>query len=240
MTKALKACSPRGQRGPPPRPRLRCGGGGVSAVDLVAFGCGRLRPRGGDRRRSTARLLRAAEMRPKTSGSAPEGSGAGSKGCSTRRGAREAEEPSEAEEVGALMRRPGVVSGGGRGGGAGQHPPLPAALILHLQPSPGQRGSWAWGTSGIRGPRALGPGEGGSLTSWGTPCTGGLQGGRRLRGPGRRGVPDRAKRTALPHPRAGPAGRDLGGLVRPEAAPSCTTGPPQSHHAPRGRRGSNG
>ena len=38
-------------------------------MDLVTFGCGRLRPRGGDRRCSTAWLLRAAEMRRKTSGS---------------------------------------------------------------------------------------------------------------------------------------------------------------------------
>ena len=41
----------------------------MSAMDLVAFGCGRLRPQGGDRRRGTARRLRAAEMRLKTSGS---------------------------------------------------------------------------------------------------------------------------------------------------------------------------
>ena len=31
-------------------------------MDLVAFGCGRLRPRAGDRRRGTAQLLRAAKM----------------------------------------------------------------------------------------------------------------------------------------------------------------------------------
>ena len=43
----------------------------MSATDLVAFGWGRLRPLGGDRRRGTVRLLRAAKMRPKTSGSDP-------------------------------------------------------------------------------------------------------------------------------------------------------------------------
>ena len=54
----------------------------MSAMDLVAFGCGHLRPRGGDRRRGTARLLRAAEMRPKTSGSDAGGSAAGGGGYS--------------------------------------------------------------------------------------------------------------------------------------------------------------
>ena len=46
------------------------GGGSMSAMTLAAFGCGRLRHRGGDRRRGTPRLPRAAEMRLKTSGSA--------------------------------------------------------------------------------------------------------------------------------------------------------------------------
>ena len=46
------------------------GGGGrsMSAMDLVAFGCGHLRPRGGYRCRGIAQLLRAT-LRPKTSGS---------------------------------------------------------------------------------------------------------------------------------------------------------------------------
>ena len=46
MAKALKAHSPRGQRSPPSRRRSQSGGGGLrcmSAMDLVAFGCGRLR-----------------------------------------------------------------------------------------------------------------------------------------------------------------------------------------------------
>ena len=61
-------------------------------MDLVAFGCGRLRPRGGDRHHGTAQLLRAAEMRLKTSGSATGGSAASGKGCSVGRGAGEAGE----------------------------------------------------------------------------------------------------------------------------------------------------
>ena len=58
------------------------GGGAqsMSAMDPVAFGCGRLRPQCGDRRRSTARLLWAAEMQPKTSGSDAGGSAAGGGG----------------------------------------------------------------------------------------------------------------------------------------------------------------
>ena len=48
-----------------------CGGGGgersMPATDLVAFGGSRRRTRGGDRRRGNPRLLRASEMRLKTS-----------------------------------------------------------------------------------------------------------------------------------------------------------------------------
>ena len=38
----------------------------MSATDLVAFGCGHLRPLGGDSRRAEAHLLKAVEMRAKT------------------------------------------------------------------------------------------------------------------------------------------------------------------------------
>ena len=48
----------------------------ISATDLVAFGCGRLQPLGGDRRRGSARLLKAAEMRLRISGT-DAGVGAG-------------------------------------------------------------------------------------------------------------------------------------------------------------------
>ena len=87
----LRVRSPRGQGSPPSHRRLQSGGGGggmrsMSAVDLVAFGCGRLRPRGGDRRRGTARLLRATEMRLKTSGSDAGGSATGRGGCSAVEG----------------------------------------------------------------------------------------------------------------------------------------------------------
>ena len=40
----------------------------MSAIDLVAFGWGRLRPLGGDRLHGATQLLRAVEMRLKTSG----------------------------------------------------------------------------------------------------------------------------------------------------------------------------
>ena len=52
----------------------------MSAIDLVAFGWGRLRLRGGDRRRGTAWLMRAAKMQLKTSGSHAGGSAAGEGG----------------------------------------------------------------------------------------------------------------------------------------------------------------
>ena len=55
-------------------------------MDLVAFGCGRLRPRGGDRRCGIARLLKAAEMRPKTSGSDAGGADADGGGCAAEQG----------------------------------------------------------------------------------------------------------------------------------------------------------
>ena len=61
-------------------PAAERGGGGcaqsMSAMDLVAFGWGRLRPWGGDRRHGTARLLRAAEMRLETLRSDAGGSAA--------------------------------------------------------------------------------------------------------------------------------------------------------------------
>ena len=60
----------------------------MSAIDLVAFGWGRLRPLGRDRRRGAARLLRAAEMRLKTSGSGAGSlaAGGGGGGCSSGEG----------------------------------------------------------------------------------------------------------------------------------------------------------
>ena len=98
-------------------------------MDLVAFGCGRLRPRAGDRRPGTARLLGAAEMQLKTLGSAAAGSTAVGRGCSAGQGAGEAvpqrrQCPKQAgDRVGALWRWPPVVFGGVWGGENGSAPP---------------------------------------------------------------------------------------------------------------------
>ena len=193
-------------------------------MDLVAFGCGRLRPR--DRRRGTARLLGAAEMWLKTLGSAAGGSAAGGKGCSMGRGAGEAGESHGIEgalgglAIGRALSGAGLELSpalGGGGGRTGQHPPLPAVLILHSQPSPGQSGGQAWGASGVWGSRALGPRRGRPVTSSGHRAPAGCMGGPSLGGPGRWGTPGRARRTVPPPLRAGLAGRELGGLAQRRA-----------------------
>ena len=135
------------------------GGGGacsMSAMDLEAFSRGRLRPRGGDRRRGTVRLLRAAKMRRKTSGSAAGGSAGGGKGCSVGWGAGGAGESRGVGSALGGLASGWALSGAGLelspavgGGRTGQHPPLPAVLILHSQPSPGHSGDQAWGALGI-------------------------------------------------------------------------------------------
>ena len=136
-------------------------------MDLVAFGCGRLRPQGGDRRRGTARLLRVAEMRLKASGSAAGGSAAGGRGCCAGHRAGEAGESRGAGSalsglvIGWALLGAGLmlssVKGGGENGLA--PPPLGCAdpTIAVLRHAGGQ----AWGASGAWGSRALGPGGGG-------------------------------------------------------------------------------
>ena len=129
-TKALKARSPRGQRSPPSVAVRGGGARSMSTTDLVAFGCGRLRPRGGDRRCGTARPLKAAEMRLKTSGSAAGGSGAGGKGCPLGWGAEEAESCSVESALGG-MASGWALSGAGLkllpavGGGENRSAPPP-------------------------------------------------------------------------------------------------------------------
>ena len=54
---------------------VRGAAGNMPVADLVSVGGGRLRPWGGDRRRGILRLLKAAEMRQKTLGSAAGGGG---------------------------------------------------------------------------------------------------------------------------------------------------------------------
>ena len=72
VAKALRARPALGQRRPPSRRRPQREGGAHGACPLLTWG--RLRPLGGDRRRGTVRLLRAAKMRPKTLGSDAGGS----------------------------------------------------------------------------------------------------------------------------------------------------------------------
>ena len=94
----------------------------MSATDLVAFDLGRLRPLGGEGRRSAARLLRAAKMRLKTSGSGGGGgcsSGEGGGGLGESCGARGApvgpEQTSAPAGTGPELWSP-AVGGGGRTG----------------------------------------------------------------------------------------------------------------------------
>ena len=98
----------------------------MSATDVVAVGCGRLGPRGGDRRRSTGWLLRTAEMRLKSSGSAAGGSAAGGGGCCAGWGAGKGTESHGARKslgglaVGWALSRAGLVwSSVAVGGGGG-------------------------------------------------------------------------------------------------------------------------
>ena len=102
VAEALRARPPLGHRSPPHAASAAARGERVrsmSANDLVTFGWGRLRPLGGDRRRGTARLLRAAEIRQKTSGSdagslaAGGGGGGGGGGCSSAGGGGGRESP---------------------------------------------------------------------------------------------------------------------------------------------------
>ena len=130
----------------------------MSATDLVACGRGRCRASGGERRRGNARLLRAAEMQLKTSGSDVWGRPAG--GCGGGGG-------------GACCR--GGLGGGGfwgedsasvapavagrmRGSALGRRapPPPPRGLWVHspLAPPPSQAGSCRhppWAPPGVRG-----------------------------------------------------------------------------------------
>ena len=168
VAKARGARSPRGQSPPPPplaSTVAEWGGGGrsMSAMDVVAFGCGRLGPGDGDRRRGTARLHRAAEMRPKTSGSDAGGSAVGRGGgggllcwegalwcrwCPQR----------ASLWMGAWWRRPGVASGGCWGENGSTIPPPGCAgpTLTALPWSAGRSGLGRFGDVESSGPRAQG------------------------------------------------------------------------------------
>ena len=108
-------------------------------MDLVAFGCGRLRPRGGDQRRGTVRLLKAAEMRLKTSGSAAGGSAAGGRNCSAGHGAREAGESRGAGSAlsglvtGWALLGAGLMLSSVKGGGENRSAPPPSRLCYAMR-----------------------------------------------------------------------------------------------------------
>ena len=111
----------------------------MSAIDLVAFDWGRLRPLGGDRCRSAARLLRAAEMRLKTLGSDGGGGGVallgrGGKGDSRGTGGAPVgpEETSAPAGTGPELSSPAV--GGGENGSA--FPPPGCAGPSLTEPPP--------------------------------------------------------------------------------------------------------
>ena len=139
-------------------------------MDLVAFGCGRLRPPGGDQRRSTVRLLRAAEMRLKTLGSDAEAqppAGGGGGGLLYRGGRGGGGRGSPACGAGSALGKSAAVwalAGAGpelspevgRGGnGSASTPPGCAGPILTALPwSAGRSGLGRFGDPESPGPRA--------------------------------------------------------------------------------------
>ena len=121
----------------------------MSATDLVAFSRGRRRTRGGDCRRGNPRLLTAAEMRLKTSGSDRGGRSAGGDGGGESRGAGSAPAaPVEAEaEEGT---GPGLLpppAGGGEKGSA-TPPPVSCGLTPPGSPRLARLGAWRFAGPG--------------------------------------------------------------------------------------------
>ena len=168
--KALRAHPPLGQRSPPLAASAAARGGrarSMSATDPVAFGWGRLRPLGGNRRRATARQLKAAEMQPKTSGSDASGAAAGGGGGGAlvwgggggkvlRRGRR----PCRARGISeARGQRPGVVPPDRWWGGERVSIPPPLAywpLIYRAPPVSQEVKRWPFWVSGVVRPQCRG------------------------------------------------------------------------------------
>ena len=130
----------------------------MSAIDLVAFSWGRLRPRGGDLRRGMAQLLRAVEMRLKTLGSdaGPPACGGGG-WVGEPRGARGA--PVGSIETSALAgagQELSSVAGGGENGSASPPPGCVGLSLTAPPPPPGQPGGQAFRGLESSGPRAKG------------------------------------------------------------------------------------
>ena len=125
----------------------------MSTTELVAFGWGRLRPLGGDRCRGMVRLLWAAEMRPKKSGS-DAGGGGGGGGRVLRRGRL----PCRAGRIsGARGRLPRVVPPGRWWGGERVNVPPTRAYwpLFHGPPQSARRlSAGCFGGLGLSGPSA--------------------------------------------------------------------------------------
>ena len=167
---AAEGASAIGSEEPPPTvSTAACGGGGrarsMSATDLVAFAKAAAEPAGGDRRRGNARLLKAAEMRLKTSGSDEGGRSAGGDGGGGSRGADSAPvAPVVAEaEAGTGPGPSSPPAGGGEKGSATPPHPLAVAPLPRVLPVSPVR------CLAFRGPGVVGPqGGGGASTqrSW--------------------------------------------------------------------------
>ena len=137
----------------------------MSAMELVAFGCGRLRPRGGDRHCGKAWLLKAAEMWLKKLGSAAGGLAARGKGCSVGRGAGEAKSRGVGSALGGLssgwaLSGAGLevfpAVGGGQNGSASPPPGYADPTLEALPWSVTRSGLGRFGDPGLPGPRASG------------------------------------------------------------------------------------
>ena len=113
----------------------------MSAIDLLAFGCGRLQPLGADRHRGNAQLLKAAKMRLKKTASKAGGGG----GCCCGGGA--------GGWVPRCGQHPRGVSGDG---GARGH--RPGAAVPRYRWWGGERVSFPparlWGLSSTEPPRS--------------------------------------------------------------------------------------
>ena len=182
---------------------------------MLALPCGRrngsadwgpLFPMGGDRRRGTARLLRAAEMRPKTSGGSCRQEGGGSSGNG------EAGESCGAggvlvgpEESAAPARsNPGVVPPNRWWGGQQAYWPRAYWPLIYRAPPVSQEVKrWAFLGSGVVRPQCRG--GPGAHRPRGVPRSGVMPGGLGLGMPERPGGPVQARRTAPLLLLAGPA-----------------------------------
>ena len=165
-------------------------------MDLVAFGWGRLRARGGAQRRGTAQLLRAAEMRVIKSGATPlaqlpAGGGGGllfwggGGGGAPRRKKRPYR---VGRNLGTRRRRPGVVvSRSSQGGERVSIPPSRTCRPHPHPPAPPVNQEVRFGAfrgSGVVGPQGRGGRAPSALGGWGGRAPAGCRGARGWEGLG--------------------------------------------------------